>query len=135
MFEKPHRPEVRIGLTPLIDVVFILLIFVILAANFDRIKGLKVALPKASTKQVAPTKTLQITITEAGKLYLGEKAIQETQLLPQLRILRKKHKTLLLKAASKVALQRAVLVLDTASNAGFFFCFHCNPTTQSLRCS
>ncbi|HAA57824.1 MAG TPA: hypothetical protein DCE42_23865 [Myxococcales bacterium] len=119
MFEKPRREAPSIGLTPLIDIVFILLIFVVLAANFDRVKGLKVALPQASNTQAPEKKILAITVTKEGKLMYEDKTLSKSQLLPKLKELRKKHSILLLRADNKVALQHAVYVLDQASSAGF----------------
>ena len=119
MFEAPKREAQSIGLTPLIDIVFILLIFVVLAANFDRVKGLKVALPQASNTQSPEKKLLTITVTKEGVLMWEDKKLTRKQLLPKLKELRKKHSVLLLRADSKVALQHAVYVLDQASSAGF----------------
>jgi len=119
MFEAPKRELPSIGLTPLIDVVFILLIFVILAANFDRVRGLKVDLPEASTQKKPPKKSLIVTVNAKGNFYINQKIVPQKQLLTRLRNLRKKHSTLLLRADGKVALKHAIQVLDHAEEIGF----------------
>ena len=50
---RPERTDERvdINLTPLIDVVFLLLIFFMVSTTFDRHAKLKVELPEASAKQ------------------------------------------------------------------------------------
>jgi len=106
-------------MTPLIDIVFILLIFVVLAANFDRVRGLKIELPAASNTQPPDQKPLVVTITEKGELLLQDKPIASKELPSELQRQRKRHKILLLQADGKVALQRAVFVLDQAARIGF----------------
>lgn len=120
MFEAPKREIPNIGLTPLIDVVFILLIFVVLAANFDRIRGLKVDLPEASSKyKPKQTKSLVLSIAKDGGYHIEKRKIASGALRSTLQSLRKKHKILLLKADGKAALQHAVRVLDIAAALKF----------------
>lgn len=114
---RPTLPDV--GLTSLIDIVFILLIFVVLAANFDRMRGLKIDLPKASTTQTPDQKPLIVSISEKGELFLQDKPISEELLPRELQKQKKHHKILLLQADGKAALQRAVFVLDQAARIGF----------------
>lgn len=119
MFERVQREAPTIGMTPLIDVVFILLIFVVLAANFDRIRGLKVDLPEASSQYKPKKKALVVSITSKGKIQVGKEMVSVKALLPTLQRLRKKHSMLLLRADGKSALQHAVRVLDAASSLRF----------------
>lgn len=115
MFEAPPRPKPTIGLTPLIDVVFILLIFVVLAANFDRLRGLKVDLPEASSNYKPKVKSLVLSISAKGVYQINKESVPKAALLGKLRSLRKKHSILLLRADGKAALQHAVRVLDFAA--------------------
>lgn len=115
MFERKPKAPPRIGVTPLIDVVFILLIFVILMANFDRIRGLKVNLPKAHSTQEYHQKALIVSISETGVIQVQKHLIKPKDLLPKLTLLRKQHKHLLLRADNRAALKHAVRVLDYAA--------------------
>lgn len=119
MFEAPKRSTPNVGLTPLIDVVFILLIFVVLAANFDKIRALKVDLPEASSTHQPKTKSLVLSITKEGVYQIDTKRVQKEQLFRVLKTYRKTHKVLLLHADGKAALQHAVRVLDLASTLRF----------------
>lgn len=119
MLERPKRRRPSIGLTPLIDIVFILLIFVILAANFDRIKGLKVELPKSSSTNKPPPRSLVLTITAQGRYVLENKSIPDARLFSTLQRLHKTHKILLLRADGKAAFEKAVKALDFAKKIGF----------------
>jgi biopolymer transport protein ExbD len=106
-------------MTPLIDVVFILLIFVVLMANFERIKGLKVQLPEASSSDQVHKKALVVSISANGQIEVQAKSVEAPGLLPLLRQLRKTHDVLILRADSSSALQHAVLVLDYAATLRF----------------
>jgi biopolymer transport protein ExbD len=119
MLERPPKRRPSIGLTPLIDIVFILLIFVILAANFDRIKGLKVDLPQSSATNKPPPRSLVLTITAKGRYVLDKKTVPEPQLFSTLQRLNKTHKILLLRADGKAAFAKAVKALDFAKKIGF----------------
>ena len=46
-FRRLRRPEVSINLTPLIDVVFLLLIFFMVSTSFSELTQLVVELPEA----------------------------------------------------------------------------------------
>jgi biopolymer transport protein ExbD len=68
--------DAEIDLTPLIDVVFLLLLFFILAASFSA-PVMQVALPAARTAERVesdPTR-LVLSIDDAGTLYYGDEAI------------------------------------------------------------
>lgn len=119
MFEQPKREMPSVGMTPLIDVVFILLIFVVLAANFDRIRGLKVNLPEASSQHKPQKKSLVVSITAQGHIHIEDKQVELHTLLPTLQRFRKQHEVLLLQGDSQSHLNATVKVLDAATHAGF----------------
>ena len=49
-FSVPETEEVSINLTPLIDIVFLLLIFFMVSTTFQRETELEIALPEASAE-------------------------------------------------------------------------------------
>ena len=66
-FRRHHREEVGINLTPLIDVVFLLLIFFMVSTTFTRETQLSIDLPEAEGKQVeSRDQQIEILIDEAG---------------------------------------------------------------------
>ena len=78
MFSKKRRRyTVKMPLTPLIDIVFLLLIYFLLTTNFMVDEGIKIKLPQA--KASAPQKEQEITvyIDKDGRTYL------ENQQIPQ----------------------------------------------------
>jgi len=63
---RSTEEDVNINLTPLIDVVFLLLIFFMVSTTFDTTAQLKIKLPEASTTQ-APETAQQINLMIDGK--------------------------------------------------------------------
>lgn len=58
-------------LTPLIDVVFLLLIFFMVATTFEDLSGIKIDLPQSTIKEIKEVKEIQIIIDENSELYLN----------------------------------------------------------------
>jgi biopolymer transport protein ExbD len=117
--ERPHRAEPTINLSALIDVVFILMIFVILGATFDRLRAIGVDLPESTATAEAPKTPVVIRVTVDGQLFLNEEALSFDALVPALKEARVKSESLLVQADARVPVQRAVDLLDAARSAGF----------------
>jgi biopolymer transport protein ExbD len=64
-----------INVTPMVDVVLVLLIIFMVTASFVSDSALKVNLPKASTTESAATASLTVTQKKNGSLYLMKEAI------------------------------------------------------------
>ncbi|MGL4402379.1 MAG: ExbD/TolR family protein [Fusobacteriaceae bacterium] len=63
--------ELILELTPLIDVVFLLLIFFLVATSFEDTKsGVKIDVPASSMKELIEVKDLQVTITSKKEISL-----------------------------------------------------------------
>lgn len=114
-----QRAAVQIDLTPLVDVVFILLVFVLLAASFARQPAVAVSLPHASGARPVTTEALVVTIERDGATWLDGTKISPAALTAALKQRRSAHRALLVRADGAVALERAVLVLDAGRSAGF----------------
>lgn len=72
---RPRRSEPpRVDITPLIDVVFLMLIFFMVSTTFDKQTQLKVELPSATTTDTSekPVEKIEITIDAKGDFYVNE---------------------------------------------------------------
>ena len=118
-FESFRRESSTINISALIDVVFILLIFVVLAANFDRIREMNVVLPSAEQTRETSPEALVLTIPADGLMRLLEEEVRPEELRARLAALRGQYEALLLVSDGRVNLERAVKVFDEASAAGF----------------
>ena len=117
--EFSRRP--RIEMIPLIDVVFLLLVFFIYSMLSMTIhRGLPVNLPTASTASVDQETFITITLQRDGQLFLEDRAV-DTRTLPSLLIKERKQNPDLqvyLRADREVSYHRAVEVMDLVRSAG-----------------
>ena len=74
-FKSQQKDELELNLTPLIDVVFLLLIFFMVTTTFDRETQLKIELPQASGEHKKATEMLEISIDQKSKLYINQKEL------------------------------------------------------------
>jgi biopolymer transport protein ExbD len=75
-FARRQRQEVEVNLTPLIDVVFLLLIFFMVSTTFTRETHLSIDLPEATTKASRSAETrIELTVTRQGDYALNGVAL------------------------------------------------------------
>lgn len=130
-FATPVAEEVSINLTPLIDIVFLLLIFFMISTTFQRETELEIALPEASAKTQAlgVVSAAVLEIDSNGLYRLGSRAdgksselisVNPARLSETLRGISTKHgtTTLIIKADAKTSHQAVVRALDAAQKAG-----------------
>ena len=74
---KPDRKDdIDLNLTPLIDVVFLLLIFFMVSTSFTKESEMKISLPEALTEAPASLDpSLEIIVTADGKYFLNDKEL------------------------------------------------------------
>ena len=123
-----HKEEtVEVNLTPLIDVVFLLLIFFMVSTTFDRHATLKVALPESTTKITQQAnEPLVLSIDAKGNYYLNDRQIINQSLDTLKQALQKtigdaaaiKNTTLVLRADANTPHQSVVTAMDAASQLG-----------------
>lgn len=77
---RPQRPEPPdINLAPLIDVVFLLLIFFMVTTTFKDEVGIKVQLPQAQGEVAAESRALTLVIDASGAFYVNDRQVADTQ--------------------------------------------------------
>ena len=74
-FRQLRRPEVSINLTPLIDVVFLLLIFFMVSTSFSELTQLVVDLPEAAGSPATTDNALILTVDVAGNMTLNGESV------------------------------------------------------------
>ena len=65
----------EINLTPMLDVVFIMLIFFIVTATFIREPGTEILRPEAMTAEVKPTVSVLVGINAANEIWIDKKRV------------------------------------------------------------
>jgi biopolymer transport protein ExbD len=80
-FARRTRAEVEVNLTPLIDVVFLLLIFFMVSTTFTKETQISIDLPEASADPTRiAEKQIEISITSTGKFAINEVALLKSNL-------------------------------------------------------
>ena len=110
--------EGRLDITPLIDVVFLLLIFFMLTSTFVLQPAIKVRLPKAVTSEAVREENLIIIITAAGNIYLDNEVISADELSSRLEKAARDERAVLIKADQKISLGRVVKIWDLCRDVG-----------------
>lgn len=67
-----------INLTPMLDVVFIMLIFFIVTATFIKQAGVEVIRPEAFTAEKKPTVSVLVAISENGDIWIDKSKVDVT---------------------------------------------------------
>jgi biopolymer transport protein ExbD len=115
------RKKVQIDITPLVDIVFLLLIFFMVTSTFLELPGIKLVLPSAKSSAPQTAKELTITVSAENKLFLNDKAIEWNQLESRLKTILKINpasKTLVIKADRSVPHGKVVNIMDIARISG-----------------
>jgi len=126
---RPDKREesVEVNLTPLIDVVFLLLIFFMVTTTFDRHARLKVSLPESSAKAAQQQQEpLVLSIDASGNYFLNDRQIVNQQLETLKQALKKTigpsadytDIALVLRADANTPHQAVVRAMDAASQLG-----------------
>ena len=123
---RPRRVEPpRVDITPLIDVVFLMLIFFMVSTTFDKQTQLKVDLPEASTTETsaAEEQRIDITIDAQGQFYVNERELvrhDAETLRRSLQTIADGHADLpvIVSGDRNAPLQSMMTVLDVAAQLG-----------------
>lgn len=125
-FRRKPRENVEIGLAPLIDVVFILLLFFVVSTTFTRETALRVDLPEAASGKPAEHEQteLEIVIDSNGAYAVNGHALATNDLDTLMDALQKasngdNQQPLIISADGKTAHQAVITALDAAGKLGF----------------
>ena len=112
--------ETKLDITPLVDCVFLLLIFFMVTTVFSTTPGLRVDLPKAAESDAPPEKDLNIVISKDGELELNGVPLTIDDLPRALEEARSTYrsKILIIKADKKTFHEVVVDVMDAAKGVG-----------------
>ena len=119
-----RKKEPDLNLTPLIDVVFLLLIFFMVSTTFEKESEISIELPEASGKKVTDEKfQIEISIDGEGRYFVNQKRVKDnslTMLKKAIRIVRADHKDvkLIISADATTPHQSVVTAMDAARQLG-----------------
>lgn len=116
---RPATPDI----TPLLDVVFILLIFFVVSTVFTA-KGIDMELPPAETSKPVSGKSMEIELRENGDLLCDTKPVTLHALYHRLHATAEKPlamqpEHILLKSAPQARVEQFVQIVDVVRKNGF----------------
>ncbi len=125
-FARGGRQEATVELTPLIDVVFLLLIFFMVSTTFIRETQLKIDLPEASGElQELEDDVIEITVDRFGEYAVNDRLLVNNELRTLIRALQEElalgdgnASRLIVTADANATHQAVVRAMDAAGRVG-----------------
>ena len=120
-FEGLQRNRKIPSLTPLIDIVFLLLVFFMLTAHFVKDEALDISLPEAeSATTLDNDDALEIVLDKQGHILIKQKhiSVDELDKVIQQMLQGRKNKQVILRGDEVAQLGLTVKVMDAARKAG-----------------
>lgn len=121
-FLRKPTEEPRLDLTPMVDVVFLLLIFFMISTTFIETPGLSIKLPESSAQAVdREPKELKIFLSSEGEIFHGEEnlSLEQFKILLQTNADTAANTTFLLMADQEARHGKVVTLMDLAREAGY----------------
>src|SRR6266700_2143566 len=111
---------VGINVTPMVDVVLVLLVIMMVSATYIVSQSLKVELPKAASSNEAVQSLAAVTLAKDGKLYFNQQPISEPELVKKFKeiIAANEEMSLIVSADREVPHGSVVHIIDIAKLEG-----------------
>lgn len=112
----------EINMTPMLDVVFIMLIFFIVTASFVRESGIEVNRPEASTAVSKANANILVGIDEKGGVWVNKRKVDIRALTANIQGIKGEFKnpTVVIQADKKATTDVLIKVMDASRAAGVF---------------
>jgi biopolymer transport protein ExbD len=118
--KRRARYPIQMPMTPLIDIVFMLLIYFLLTTNFMVDEGIKIKLPQANAAAPQTEEVITVFVDTRGRAFLEDEEVSPGQLFDRLRekIGARPDELVVVRADRTVVLNKAVRIMDIAKAAG-----------------
>ena len=119
-FGQTEEESNEINLTPMLDVVFIMLIFFIVTATFIKQAGIQVLRPDAVTAEQKPTVSMLIAISPNGEIWIDKKRVDPGTVRAHIEKLHAENPKggLVIQADKESTNEKLMVVLSAARAAG-----------------
>ena len=114
------RQEVQMPMTPLVDIVFLLLIYFLLTANYLVSDIVPLELPTAQTSSPQTSRMMRISVTDIGEIYISGSRVTATEMREKIcaMVVQQPSMPLVIRADGKAELASVIEVLDKARGCG-----------------
>lgn len=112
----------EINMTPMLDVVFILLIFFIVTASFVKEAGIEVNRPEAATAVKKERANILVAISDKGEIWINKRRVDARTVQANIERLKAENPqgTVVIQADKKATTDVLIKVMDSARAAGVF---------------
>ena len=119
-FEGRARIHSHLDIAPLIDIVFLLLVFFMLTSTFLVPEAIELELPESSSASVTQTMPITVSLDQTGQLALNGERIELQQLRMALEPLLKQNtgSAITLKSDAQTQVRQLLEVMDEIRAAG-----------------
>lgn len=119
---KSSDQEASVDITPMLDVVFIMLIFFIVTATFVKLSGIEVDAPQASTSMVQEKANILIAIDVNNRVWINRREVDIRALRPNIERLHAENPkgTVIIQADKMSRNEILVKVMDASRKAGVY---------------
>ncbi len=123
-FQRQRKEEVSLNLTPLIDVVFLLLIFFMVTTTFTKESHITIELPVANGEQTPPpADELEVLISQQGDYFLNGQPLLDNSQKTLSQALRQQAQNqsdtpLVIAADARTPHQAVITAMQAAGDAG-----------------
>lgn len=119
-FRRPGRPRVGIDIAPLVDVVFLLVIFFAVSTTFLETSGLKLDLPTSSSTAQREPREVTVYLASDGRITFEGRdlALEDLRTAVETALEGSSSKTVVLRADSGTPHGKVVEVMDASRAAG-----------------
>ena len=123
-FHRPPTEELELNLTPLIDVVFLLLIFFMVSTTFQKESEISLQLPKATDADItSPDERIEVVINAAGRYFIEDQELVKSDVASLQNALFKvsngnRDIPITIRADAQVPHQAVVTAMDAAGQLG-----------------
>lgn len=110
----------EVNMAPLIDMVFILLIFFVVTTNFNRQTGIDVNKPKAQSAMTQGPKTILVGVSREGTIHVYGRQVtpQRLEMVIHQEVMKNPETSIVIIADQDAAIGKAVQVMDHCALAG-----------------
>ena len=120
-YQREEKELISINITPLIDIVFLLLVFFMLATSFIQKSTIEVNLSSGKTVKIDNQKNTAIVIlNKKGLIYLNNKLINVTNIRKEINNIVEKNPKyrILIKSHKKIPVQKVIRLIEEVRLAG-----------------
>ena len=119
---RAEDDEQEINITPMLDVVFIMLIFFIVTASFVKESGIEVDRPSAVTAVVKEKGNILVAISETGEIWVDRRQVDPRALRANIERLHAENPkgSVVIQADRNSTTEMLIQVMDAARQAGVF---------------